>query len=135
MPLLGAAALFVLWGLCRKLTTNKTQYTYNWGHAIDPLGWLYGAAVVASTAGVKALSLHRSNLWIFCFFGAGICVLVLISALTERAEDAKWEPKPLLKWVSLVLVLAILAAGLQVNESIAQELTQHGNSPQKPTPP
>lgn len=135
VPLLGSAALFLLWGLCRKVTTNKPQRTYVWSHAIDPIGWLYGAAVVAFGSGMKGVG--RDGLTVvtvFCFIAAGVCMLVLISALTERAEDAQWAPTALLKWVALVLVVVILLAGMHVTQSLSEE-NQDDNRGSKSTEP
>ena len=134
IPLLGSAALFLLWGLCRKVTNNKSQRVYAWSHAVDPIGWLYGAAVVAFGAGMKSAGRDGVTIiTVFCFIAAGVCMLVLISALTERAEDAQWAPTSLLKWVAVILVAVILFAGMQVTQTLAEEM-KNDNSSKGPVP-
>lgn len=118
VPLFGAAVLFVLWGALRYVAMSTKQgYVYQWTQAFDPMGWLYGGAVIAFQAGTKGIGISRSGtLPYWCYGSAIICVLLLIAAMTERGHSASWTPPKSLTLVSLVLVVIILIASCNVQQ-------------------
>jgi hypothetical protein len=117
IPLLGAGALFLLWGICRfAVASDKSKFTYAWPQALDPLGWLYGAVIIAFQAGWKGVGISGAGVLPYvCFAAAAICLLLLISAMTERGALATWEPPTRLKVCALLLVLGILYSGFSIH--------------------
>ena len=126
MPILGAGILYVIWGCCRYIVSNnKSNFKFEWLQALDPLGWLYGAVIIACQSGLKSLSITNAGfLPLMCFTVAAICFLLLISAMTERGADSTWQPPPFLQISSGVLIICILFAGFRV-----QDLAMTGVSP------
>jgi hypothetical protein len=54
LPLAGAGVIYLLWGAFRYVAaTDKAQFTYHWREAADPLGWLYGAIIIAAQSALK----------------------------------------------------------------------------------
>ena len=121
IPLLGAAFLYVAWGACRYVVAaNKTGFQHDWKAALDPIGWLYGGAVLAAQAGAKCVGTGSPILVSMCFGAAAVCLLILIAAMSERASDAAWQSPPSLRWSAVVLVVGILYAGYTVAETTGQ---------------
>lgn len=120
LPLLGAGVLYLIWGCCRfVVTTDRTQFNYHWWQAIDTLGWLYGAVILSIQAGLKGFGVARTGvLPLFCFIAAAICLLLLISAMTERGANPKWEPPLKLKFAAGILAIGILIAGFRVQSIV-----------------
>lgn len=116
LPIFGAAGLFLVWGVLQRVVhASSAAFVYHWRQAYDPLGWLYGGAVLAAQAGTKGLGLPGSGIlpWL-CYFAAAVCLLLLIAAMTERGKSGTWGPPPLLTGVSVLLVAAILFASYNV---------------------
>lgn len=116
LPIFGAAVLFLFWGVFQRVVhASSGAFVYHWKQAYDPLGWLYGGAVLAVQAGTKGLGLSDAGIlpW-FCYFAAVVCLLLLIAAMTERGKSGTWAPTPLLTGVSMALVAAILFASYNV---------------------
>lgn len=118
VPLFGAAVLFVIWGALRYVAmSSKDGYVYQWKQAFDPMGWLYGGAVLAFQAGTKGIGIANSGtLPYWCYGSAVICVLLLIAAMTERGHSTSWAPPKSLTLVSLVLVIFIVVASCSVQQ-------------------
>ncbi|MGH8474840.1 MAG: hypothetical protein ACRER2_03570 [Methylococcales bacterium] len=116
LPLLGAGILYTIWGGCRYIAaSDKSTFAFVWWQAIDPLGWLYGAVIIACQSGLKGLEVGDAGLLpSVCFMVAAICFLLLISAMTERGQDSTWQAPRSLQILSAALVIAILCAGFQV---------------------
>jgi hypothetical protein len=121
VPLLGASVLYLIWGVFRYFARDPKAvgYTYHWKHAYDPMGWLYGGAVLAIQAGTKVLN-HSNAGYLphFCYIAAGSCLLLLMAAMSERGQSASWTPPRLLTWVSALLVAAILATSYRVQTTV-----------------
>jgi hypothetical protein len=98
---------------------DKQTFRHDWMSALDPIGWLYGAAVLAAQAGLRSWGTESNVLTAFCFAAAAICLLVLIAAMTERAGNPAWQPPRTLRWSSVVLVGVILIAGYSVADTVA----------------
>jgi hypothetical protein len=112
LPLLGAGVLFLLWGGIRYVTaTDKSVFNYSWKQARDPMGWLYGAAILAMQAASQSAVSGNSLLTVSCFAAGAVCLLLLLSAMTNRGEDPTWKPPRSLEVVVGILILAILTAG------------------------
>ena len=117
LPLLGAGVLFLLWGAMRWVTaSDKSKFNYSWKEARDPMAWLYGAAILSVQAGSTSASIGSSSILTISSFAAGVgCLLLLLSAMTNRGEDAKWKPPLSLELVVIVLIIAILTAGYKAH--------------------
>lgn len=114
LPLLGAAALYTLLGMCTFLVASKGSFSFQWSQAMDSLGWLYGGVIIAVQSGIKGVDIPNSGALPFaCFFVSFMCLLILIAAMTERGRSAHWQPTRLLKGFSSVLVVVILLAGFK----------------------
>jgi hypothetical protein len=62
LPLIGAGLIYLLWGFFRYLaSTNKTEFSYHWSEAADPLGWLYGAVILAAQSALQSFSSHGNQ--------------------------------------------------------------------------
>jgi hypothetical protein len=94
---------------------DKTKFTYSWKEALDPLGWLYGAAILSIQSGFAADS-GNGVLKSLCFASSAASLLLLLSAMTDRGADANWKPPTSLQRVSGALVVAVLLAGFYVHK-------------------
>ena len=114
LPLMGAGMLYLIWGVLRYVSAmEKTQFAYQWAEAADPLGWLYGAIIIATQSAMKCFSAsseHETLGW-GCIFGAVFCLLLLVAAMTDRGAVSAWRPTSLLRRSSLGLVFFILFEG------------------------
>ncbi len=117
LPLLGAGALFLLWGGIRYVTSSdKNTFNYSWKEALDPMAWLYGAAILSAQAGsTSAASGNSSTLTALCVGAGVVSLLLLLSAMTNRGENAQWEPPRSLVAVVALLIAAILIAGYEAH--------------------
>ena len=115
VPLLGAAALYTVMGVCTYIvSTAKGAFAFQWSQALDSLGWLYGGAILAMQSGMKGWDVKNVGvLPQTCFAVALVSLLILIAAMLERGKDPSWQPPKLLKLLSAVLVVAILYAGFE----------------------
>jgi hypothetical protein len=113
VPLLGAGALYLSLGVAFYVASQKNlPFNFSWKEWIDPLGWLYGAAILAVQAGTSSLQLGRPFLLTLFCFGAGVVsLLFLFAAMTSRGQQPTWEPPFSLKVTAALLVVAVLAAG------------------------
>jgi hypothetical protein len=117
VPLFGAGVLYLLWGTARYVARSPgVAIPFSWKEWMDPLGWLYGAIILAVQAGVRSYQFHESlALTVACFAAGGISLFLLIAAMNERGAKPTWVPTTLLKVVAALLIVAILAAGYQVH--------------------
>jgi hypothetical protein len=117
IPLFGAGLLYLAWGCVRRVTaTSWTSSSYTWKEAIDSMGWLYGALIIAVQSALKsaASTPPSAQLKWGCIIAAGFCALLLLSAMNERGQNPSWQPPPMLKGVAILLVLGILWVGCTV---------------------
>jgi hypothetical protein len=119
LPLLGAAALYTVLGVCTYVVASRGSFAFQWSEAFDSLGWLYGGAILAMQSGTKGWGTPNSGaLPATCFAVSFFCLLILISAMIERGRNPSWQPPRLLKILSTVLVVAILFAGYETQLSM-----------------
>lgn len=118
LPLVGTALLY--WALlgCFKIAQTPS-FIFKWDEAIDSLGWLYGAAVLAIQAGVKGWGLESMGPipW-FCWLIALACFLMLITAIFSKAADTNWAPGWPMKLFATVLTCLVLYAGYKTQQVI-----------------
>lgn len=116
LPLCGAGALYLFWGLARFIAANpKTGFTFAWKEALDPFGWLYGGAILAVQLLVKILSQQGlPAVAFFLGFEGFACMILLIAAMNERGQKATWKPPAAVTGVAAFLVIAILIQGYVV---------------------
>lgn len=121
LPLFGAGALYLCWGTVRYISAaaGATQH-YDWKEALDAVGWLYGALIIAVQSAVRSAAAAPPSTFLKwgCSMGAGFCALLLLSAMNERSQSSGWRPPALLKTITLFAVLGILSGGF-----LAQGLT------------
>jgi hypothetical protein len=107
--------IYLVWGACRLAATmERSEFNYRWGEAADPLGWLYGAIIIAAQTAVRdfTLSSHRFVLgWISVFAGV-VCLLLLVAAMTNRGATSSWRPPPLFQMLTVVCVGWTLYVGV-----------------------
>ncbi|MDE1167268.1 MAG: hypothetical protein PW845_18300 [Pseudomonas sp.] len=115
LPLLGAAILYTAMGICSFIVRNgKDSFAFQWTQALDPLGWLYGGSIIAIQSGIKGLSLTDAGILPqSCFAVSVFCLLMLITAMTERGRTPTWAPPIRLKLFASALVVIILWAGYE----------------------
>lgn len=126
LPLLGAGVLYILWGIVRwAVSANKKSFALPLKPAIDSLGWLYGAIIVAVQTGIKGLPLQSAgSMPYWAFAGAVICLLVLLAAMGERGQNPQWEPPLTTQFVAAGMVLAILFMGYTTHALLHPEAGQ-----------
>jgi hypothetical protein len=117
LPLTGAGMIYLLWGVFRYVTSaNKARFDYHWSGAADPLGWLYGAVILAAQSALQSFSLRGNQLLAWGCLCIGLfSLLLLVSAMTDRGAASAWKPPLLLKLFALVLVGITLYFGLAVH--------------------
>lgn len=114
LPLMGAGAIYLAWGACRYIVTMEgTHFAYDWTEAADPVGWLYGAFVIAVQSAIRCFSTSgdRKLLASGCIVGGVFCFFLLLAAMSERGAISDWKPSALLRRLALGLVVCILFGG------------------------
>jgi hypothetical protein len=126
VPLLGAAVLYVAFGVARLLAAGKSSsFKYSWSACVDPLGWLYGVAILGMQAGWKSYGARVSvDRTAFCFVVAGAALLQLFAAFVSLGEDPAWRPPTYLKVVAAFSVLLVLVAGYRAHSAMPRENTK-----------
>lgn len=119
LPLLGTALLY--WGLlaCLPMVQSTSPFVFKWHDAIDSLGWLYGAAVLAIQAGIKGWGVDSTGVIpFFCWAISIVCFLLLITAIFAKAADSSWQPGGRMKFGATVITLLVLVAGYRTQQLI-----------------
>jgi hypothetical protein len=133
LPLLGAAVLFLLWGFARYLAAPSGKaFCYSWKEAFDPIGWLYGATILAIQSGARASSSDNGPVRFGLYICAGVALILLLAAMTNRGEDPAWKPKPSFQMTTILLIFAILTAGyaahFPTSDNSAHSVAQTGEA-------
>lgn len=118
LPLFGAGALYILWRLATFLSVpadKKKDFKFSLREALDPMGWLYGACILSIQLGMKSLA-HGNEEALVCwlFFEGFVCLMVLLAAMTYRAESDTYRPPRRLQVAAGLLVVLILFEGVIV---------------------
>ena len=133
VPLFGAGVIYLAMGLC-VLVVEKQKgkaFSYPWREAFDPIGWLYGGAVLSTMIAVRSTAaVVPAILQFFAILTSAACLLLLITAFRTKAEKADWKPSSLMSWVSGILVAATLYTGFLVQSDLFQEKS-HESHPAK----
>jgi len=114
LPLFGAGVIYLVWGVCRYAATmERSAFTYRWGEAGDPLGWLYGAIIIAAQTAVRDFTLLSNGglLGWLCIAAAAFCLLLLVAAMTDRGAASSWKPTLVFQLLTIAVVGAILCLG------------------------
>lgn len=125
LPIFGAGVLYILWGLMIAVARGSWSPPFVWREAFDPVGWLYGALIIAIQASVRSLaaSADGSSLKWWSMICAGFCFMFLLAAMSERGRDAQWRPGPILKFFASLTVIAALSVGF-----LAQPISTSGTN-------
>jgi uncharacterized membrane protein len=116
LPLLGASALYVIVRCGAWITADtKKNFHFYLEEALDPMGWLYGGAILAMQTGIRTV--NHPYLKAAFFFEGAICLLLLVLAMMNRAENKSkgttYVPPLSTEWAAGVLVGAILYSGFR----------------------
>jgi hypothetical protein len=125
LPLFGASVVFLLLGVGKKLTTPGRPYA--WKEAVDSLGWLYGALIIAIQAWSRCVmdaDKPQYALGAACVLCAILCGTLLFAAMLERGSTPGWAPQAMFKFASVVLVVGVLCAGYR-----AQAIPKKASTP------
>jgi FtsH-binding integral membrane protein len=113
LPLLGASIVYLVVRAGFRAAYNNPKggkFKWSWEPAFDPVGWLYGAGLLAVQLGVA--SYPASPTLAVVFYGAtGVCLVLLFASMHYRGEDQSWTPSPLLKFLALFMVVVVLGVG------------------------
>ncbi|MBP2841193.1 hypothetical protein [Pseudomonas sp. PNP] len=111
LPLIGTALIYVALTGCFAFVESPF-FTFKWDEAVDSLGWLYGAAVLAFQAGFKGWGVdHLGYIPQGCIAIAVTCFLLLFAAMCAKAADSTWRPKRRMKIGATVITGLVLLAG------------------------
>jgi len=116
IPLLGASVFYIAVRCSAWITANPKQgFKFYLSEALDPLGWLYGGAVLAFETWMKR---EGHGIFTWALFTEGvICLLLLMTAMMNKAEskrnNVEYKAPPSAEWAAGVLVTAILYTGFR----------------------
>jgi hypothetical protein len=118
LPIFGAGVLYSLWGLLIAIARGSWKPAFAWREAVDPLGWLYGALIIAIQASIRSAigRAERSLLTWGCMIGAGFCLMLLLAAMNQRGQASGWQPRLPLKVFASLLVIGVLTLGYFAQE-------------------
>lgn len=113
LPMFGAGVLFAIWGISLAVVKGTLSSQYAWREAIDSIGWMYGALIIAIQSALRSFSAkpEATGLAWGCIIAAAICFIMLLAAMNQRGLDNNWRPPLSLKLVATMLVIAVLVAG------------------------
>ena len=138
VPIFGAGLIYLLMGICLLIVEKKQgkPFRYPWKEALDPIGWLYGGAVLATMIAVRSSAPTVSAaLQGFAIGSAAMCLLLLITAFRTKAEDPAWRPSTLMSTASGILVAGTLYTGFLVQTDLFQERRHEPRSTQEDVAP
>jgi multisubunit Na+/H+ antiporter MnhB subunit len=133
VPMFGAGVIYLAMGVCVLIVEKKKgkRFTYPWKEALDPIGWLYGGAVLSTMIAVRSASPAVSAaLQGFAICASAVCLLLLITAFRTKAEDPAWRPSALMSTASGILVAGTLYTGFLVQTDLFQEKSHEPRSAQ-----
>jgi hypothetical protein len=111
MPLFGASGVYLASGFYKRLASPGS--TYAWGEAVDPMGWLYGALIIAVQSAVRLFEAGAP--YLYAGIGCTICILAcgmqLLAGMNERGADRSWRPSRQFKIAALVTIAIVLVSG------------------------
>lgn len=120
IPLTGAGLMYTFWGCCQYVVcADKNSFSYQWRMALDPLGWLYGAMIIAVQAAQMSFSVQDDHLLAWgCIGGVLACLGLLFAAMTNKGTNPTWAPPASLHVFSIIVVLAILYASYSASYKV-----------------
>jgi hypothetical protein len=108
-PLFGAGILYLLWGVFKKLAAPGS--VYRWRVAADPLGWLYGAILIAVQSAHRYFEAGIDLMGLGCIACSIACGMQLLAAMDERGASRNWQPSLMFQLMALFLVGLSLVLG------------------------
>jgi hypothetical protein len=114
IPLLGASVLYVVIRAGGWIMSNqKASFKFYLGEALDPMGWLYGGAVLAFQTAIRRGEVLSLRLWLV--IEGALCLLLLVLAMVNRADSkasqSQYVPDKAASLAAGVLVAGILYTG------------------------
>jgi hypothetical protein len=110
IPLLGASVLYVVIRAGGWIMSNaKPSFKFYLGEALDPMGWLYGGAVLAFQTAIRRGEFLSLRVWLV--IEGAVCLMLLVLAMVNRAES-KANQKQYVPDKSAGLAAGVLVAGI-----------------------
>jgi hypothetical protein len=110
IPLLGASVLYLAIRAGGWIMANpKPGFKFYLGEALDPMGWLYGGAVLALQTAIRRGEYLSLRIWLV--LEGALCLLLLVLAMTNRA-DSKAKQTQYVPDKSASLAAGVLVAGI-----------------------
>jgi cytochrome bd-type quinol oxidase subunit 2 len=141
LPLFGATLMYLALGGGRWVTLRRgQQFRWRWREAADSMGWLYGGAILAVQAGIKAgasdiFLQYPGNVAVWVSFAAaGFCAILLTSAMFARGDDPYWKPPSAMIVLTCALMTVIVCAGYIIQESVLKNGVQGVDGKEKQNP-
>ncbi|WP_173084524.1 hypothetical protein [Fundidesulfovibrio magnetotacticus] len=113
---MGAGFLYTCWGVFRYAASdNKASFNHKWIVALDPLGWLYGAMIIAAQLALASFPAQDDYFFpALCILAGVACLLLLLAAMTYKGTNTAYNPPASLHVFAVTLVIVILYAGYNV---------------------
>jgi hypothetical protein len=114
IPLFGASALYLLWGVASRITDDESPPAkFSWTEAADSMGWLYVGLILAIQSALRCWNAPTPQpvLGFGCVMCAIVCLILLLCAMAKRGQKPAWRPPLSMQITSVFLVIAILLAG------------------------
>jgi hypothetical protein len=114
IPLFGASALYLLWGVASRITDDESPPSpFSWGEAADSMGWLYVGLILAIQSALRCwkAATPQPVLGFGCVACAIVCLVFLLCAMAKRGQKPAWKPPLPMRLISVCLVVGILLAG------------------------
>ncbi|MDH4585654.1 hypothetical protein E8F20_27790 [Pseudomonas sp. BN415] len=118
LPLIGTALLY--WSILAGIVVAQTSsFNFKWHEAIDSMGWLYGASVLAIQAAFKGWTAPKTGyIPYFCALIALACFFMLIAAIFAKAADSNWQPGQRMRWSATLITVLVLLAGFRTQQLV-----------------
>jgi hypothetical protein len=113
VPLFGASLVYLLSGFFKKLAAPGS--TFAWKEAVDCMGWLYGALLIAIQSSARFFEAGPAHRYtgVGCIVCGLICGMQLLSAMSERGANSTWQPPVRYKLMAFAVTVIVLWLGYQ----------------------
>lgn len=110
VPLFGASGVYLASGFYKRLASPGSIFA--WSEAVDSMGWLYGALIIAVQSAVRLFEagapyFHAGIGCIICVFACG---MQLLAGMNERGANRSWQPPKQFKLFAVVIIAMVLVS-------------------------